>query len=79
MVSDVRKINMHIVDSLVTDHKHFEPEIAITKLKKYQSAISDQNLVDIIQAGGEILRSGIHELMNSVCNEDELPHQWNES
>jgi hypothetical protein len=31
------------------------------------------------QAGGEILLSAIHKLINSVCNKEELPYQWKES
>jgi hypothetical protein len=32
-----------------------------------------------IQAGGEILLSAIHKLINSVWNKEELPDQWKES
>jgi hypothetical protein len=34
---------------------------------------------DEIQAGGEILRSKIHKLINSILNKEELPNQWKES
>jgi hypothetical protein len=40
--------------------------IAIAKLKKYKSPGSDQIPAELIQAGGEILRSKIHELINSI-------------
>jgi hypothetical protein len=33
----------------------------------------------MIQAGGEILLSAIHKLINSVWNEEELPHQGKKS
>jgi hypothetical protein len=33
----------------------------------------------LIQAGGEILLSAIHKLINSVWNKKELPYQWKES
>jgi hypothetical protein len=36
-------------------------------------------MAELIQAGGEILRSEIHKLINSVWNKEELPHQWKES
>jgi hypothetical protein len=39
-------------------------EIAIAKLKKYKSPGSDQILAELIQAGGEILLSVIHKLIN---------------
>jgi hypothetical protein len=32
-----------------------------------------------IQAGGEILHSKIHKLINAVWNKEELPDQWKES
>jgi hypothetical protein len=31
------------------------------------------------QAGGEILRSKIHKLINSIWNKGKLPDQWKES
>jgi hypothetical protein len=40
---------------------------------------SDQILAELIQAWGEILRSEIHELINSIWNKEELPNQWKES
>jgi hypothetical protein len=54
-------------------------EIAIAKLEKYKSPGSDQIPAELIQAGGETLLSVIHKLINSVCNKEELPDQWNES
>jgi hypothetical protein len=54
-------------------------EIAIAKLKKYKSPGSDQIPAELIQAGGEMLLSEIHKLINSVWNKEELPDQWKES
>jgi hypothetical protein len=34
---------------------------------------------ELIQAGGEILLSAIHKLINSVWDKEELPDQWKES
>jgi hypothetical protein len=48
-------------------------------LKKYKSPGSDEISADMIQAGGEILLSVIHKLINSVWNKEELPDQWKES
>jgi hypothetical protein len=36
-------------------------------------------VTELIQAGGEILLSAIHKLINSVWNKEELPDQWKES
>jgi hypothetical protein len=54
-------------------------EIAIAKLKKYKSPDSNQIPAEPIQAGGEILLSEIHKLINSVSNKETLPDQWKES
>jgi hypothetical protein len=40
---------------------------------------SDQILAELIQAGGEALRSEIHKLIHSIWNMEELPDQWKES
>jgi hypothetical protein len=36
-------------------------------------------MTELIQAGGEILLSVIHKLINSVWNKEELLYQWKES
>jgi hypothetical protein len=36
-------------------------------------------LAKLIQAGGNILRSDIHKLINSIWNKEEFPEQWKES
>jgi hypothetical protein len=53
-VSDVRPVEIH-----TSEPSHFEVEIAIAKLKRYESLGSDQ-----IPAGGETLLSEIHKLIN---------------
>jgi hypothetical protein len=45
-------------------------EIAIANLKKYKSPGSDQIPAELIQAGGKILLSEIHKLINSVWNKE---------
>jgi hypothetical protein len=40
---------------------------------------SDEILAELIQAGGKILLSAIHKLINSVRNKEELPDKWKES
>jgi hypothetical protein len=70
-VSDVRQSEAHTAEPLVPGASRFEVEIAIAKLKKYKSPGSDQ-----IQAGGEMLLSAIHILINSIWNKEELPDQW---
>jgi hypothetical protein len=54
-------------------------EVAIGKLKRYKSLRFGQIPVELIQAGGETLRSEIHKLIKLNWNKEELPHQWKES
>jgi hypothetical protein len=56
-----------------------EAEVTIGKLKRYISPRVDQIPAELIQAGGEILRSEIHKLIKLIWNKEELPHQWKES
>jgi hypothetical protein len=50
---------------------HSEPNISLVS--------SDQIPAELIQAGGEMILSAIHKLINSVWNKEELPDQWKES
>jgi hypothetical protein len=76
-VSDVKQI--HTVEPLVPRPSRPEVEIAIAKLKKYKSTDSVQIPAELIQAGGEMLLSAIHKLINSTWNKEELPDQWKDS
>jgi hypothetical protein len=77
--SDVRQIEVNTAEPLVPGTSRIEPEIAITKLKKYQSPGTDEIPAGLIQVGGKILLSAIHNIINSVWNKKELPDQWKES
>jgi hypothetical protein len=77
-VTDFRKVEVHMAEPLVPGPSRLEVEIVIAELKKYKSPGSDQIPAELIQAGGEILLSEIHKLMNSVWNKEELPDQWKE-
>jgi hypothetical protein len=76
-VSEVREI--HTAEPLVPGPSRLEVEIAIAKLKKYKSPGSDHILAQLIQAGGKMLLSVIHKLVNSIWSKKELPDQWKES
>jgi hypothetical protein len=67
---------MHTAGPLVLSPSRLEVEIAISKLKKYKSPGSDQIPAQLIQAGGEMLQSAFHKLINSVWNKED---QWKES
>jgi hypothetical protein len=74
-ISDIRHIEIHTAEPLVPDPSPFEVEIAIAKLKRYKSPDTDQIPVALIQAGGEILCSEIHKLIDSIWNKEKLPDQ----
>jgi hypothetical protein len=80
-VSDVRQIEVHMAEQLVPGPgpSPLEVEIAIAKLKKYKSPGNDQIPAELIQAGGKMLLSVIHKLINSIWNKERLPDQWKES
>jgi hypothetical protein len=73
-VSDVRQIEAHMAEPLVPSSSRLEVEIAITKLKKYKLPGSDQIPAELIQAGGEMLLSAIHKLINYIWK-----WKWKES
>jgi hypothetical protein len=56
----------NVSDSLVPGPSHLEAEIAIAKLKKYKLPSCDEIPAELIQAGGKILLSAIHKLINSI-------------
>jgi hypothetical protein len=78
-ICDVRQTELHTIEPLVPGPIHLEAEIAVAKLKKYNSPGSDQILAEMIKAGGEILLSALHKLFNSVWNKDEMSDQLKES
>jgi hypothetical protein len=78
-VSDVRQIEVNMAEPLVPGPSRLEVEIAIAKLKDCKSPGSDQIPAELIQAGGEMLLSAIHKLINSIRNKEELPDKWKES
>jgi hypothetical protein len=65
-VSDVRQIKAHTAEPLAPGPNCLEVESAITKSKKYKSPGSDQIPAELIQAGGKILLSAIHNLINYI-------------
>jgi hypothetical protein len=63
---DVRQIEVDTAEPLIPGPSHLKSETAVAKMKKYKSPGSDQIPEELIQAGGEILLSTIHDLNNSV-------------
>jgi hypothetical protein len=59
-VHDVRQIEVHTAEPLISDSSPFEAEIAVAKLKKYKLPASDQIPAELFQARGETLQSEMH-------------------
>jgi hypothetical protein len=70
---------MHTAEPLVPNLNPSEFEFAIAKLKMYKSLGTDRISAELIQAGGEILRSKFHKQINSVWNKEKLPDHWKRS
>jgi hypothetical protein len=48
-------------------------------LKRYKLPGSDQIPAELIKTGGEILRSKVHKLINSIWNKEKFPDQRKKS
>jgi hypothetical protein len=77
-IYDVRQKEIHTAEPLVPEPSSSEVEIAIEKLKRYKSPGIDQIPAELIQAGGNTLRSEAHKIINCIYNKEELPEQWKE-
>jgi hypothetical protein len=54
-ISNVRQIDLHIAQPLLSGPSRLEVEIAIANLKKFKSPRTDQISAELFAAGGEIL------------------------
>jgi hypothetical protein len=78
-VYDVRQMDIHTAEPLVSEPSLVEVEIAIGKLKSYKSPGTDNIPAEMIKAGGETLYSEIYRLICCIWNKEEVPQQWKES
>jgi hypothetical protein len=62
-VGGVMQNEMHTEKPFLTEPSASEVEVAIGELKRYKSPGVDHILAELIQEGGEILRSEIHKLI----------------
>jgi hypothetical protein len=72
----VRQTEIHTAEPFVPEPSASDVEVTIGKLKRYKSPGVDQIPAELIQAGGETLRSEIHKLIKLTWKKEELPHQW---
>ena len=77
--NDIRQVEIHTIEPLVTEPSVFEFELAIEKQKNYKSPGIDQIPAELIKAGGRIICCEIHKLIISNWNKEELPDEWKES
>jgi hypothetical protein len=79
-VNDVRETEIHTAKPLsVPEPSAFNTEIIIGKLRRCKLPGIVQMLAELIQAVSNTLHFKIHKLVNSICNNEELPQQWKES
>jgi len=78
-VYDVRQTEIHTAEALVPELSAFVVEMAIEKIKRHKSPGIDQVPVGQIKAGSRKIPSGIHKLINSVWNKEQLPEKLKES
>jgi hypothetical protein len=76
-VGGVRQTEIHTAEPFVPEPSAAEVEVAVGKLKRYESPGVDQIPGELIQAGGETLHLEIHKL-KLIWNKDVLQHQWKE-
>jgi hypothetical protein len=74
----VRQKEMHTAEPFVPESSATEVKVANGKLKRYKSPGDDQISAELIQAGGEILRSEILKFIKLIWNKEELPIQQKE-
>jgi hypothetical protein len=65
-INDASQIEVHRAEPLVPGPSRLESEMPV----------SDEIPAELIQARGEIVLLGIHKLINSTGNKEELPDQW---
>jgi hypothetical protein len=64
------RIEIHTAKPLVPELSDSEVEMAIEKLKRHKSPGTDQIPAELFKAGGRMLRSEIHKLINCIWNKE---------
>jgi len=63
----------------VLEPSALEVEIAIEKVNRHKLLDFDQIPAELIKAGGRIIHSEHHNLINSIWKKEELSEQWKRS
>jgi hypothetical protein len=75
-VKEVMQTEILTTEPLVPEPSAFQYEIAIEKLMGNKSPSTHQIPAEMIKVGKRTIHSEIHKLINSICNEEELPEEW---
>jgi hypothetical protein len=78
-VNNVRKTAIQTAEPLVPEPSAFGIELAIEKLKSHKSPGINQIPAELIKVVGKIIQYGIHKLIISIWNKEELPEEWKDS
>jgi hypothetical protein len=70
---------MYTAEQFLPEPSASEVEVAVGRLKRYKSPGVYQIPAELIQGGGETLRSEVHKYIMLILNKEELPYQWKES
>jgi hypothetical protein len=77
VLNDVRPTEIETAELIVPKPRAFDVEMATEKQKQNKiNPVIVQIPVEIIKAGGGTIPSGIHTLVNSIWNREELLEQW---
>jgi hypothetical protein len=78
-INDVRQTDIHTAGPLVPEPSAFGCEMAIEKLKRHKSPYIDPIPAKCNKAGSSKIPSEVHQLINSIGNNEQLPEGWKES
>jgi hypothetical protein len=70
---------MHTSEPLVPEPSYSEVEMTTECLERYKLRGTDQIPAELIQPGGNTLRSDIRTFISSNWNTEELSEQWKQS
>jgi hypothetical protein len=68
--NEIRPNKIHTAELLIIELSCVEFEIAVEKLKRYKSRGAGLIRAELIRAGGRIVHSEIHKLINSTWKEE---------
>ena len=77
-VNNRRQTEIPTAEPLLPEPIAFEVEMAIEKLKRHKSPGTVQIPAALIKTGGRIICPGIHEVINSIWKNKELPEDLKE-